>query len=73
MSLDSQVTNWIEEVEPGAMVTRFVVVAEIIAPSGERSVWRGVQDGAMRWDTYGLLVEALTCEQAAQIRGEDVG
>lgn len=63
---DDLVGQIVEKLDPGAFVTRFVLVAEVISSDGERGVWSDTHDGAMRWDTYGLLMEALTAEQARQ-------
>ena len=57
----------IEGLDPGAFVTKFVLVAEVIGQDGERGVWREAHDGATRWDTYGLLTEAMQAEQAQQL------
>lgn len=56
----------VEGLEPGSFCTRYVLVAEIISANGERAVWMDSHDDATRWDSYGLLMEALTREQAMQ-------
>ena len=60
------IAQLVEGLEPGSLVTKFVVVAEVIDPSGGRAVWCDNQPGAMRWDTYGLLTYALEQERGAQ-------
>lgn len=57
----------IEGLDPGAFVTKFVLVAEVIDTEGTRGVWAQGSDDLTRWDTYGLLTEALTTEKAAHI------
>jgi hypothetical protein len=70
----SIIAQLVEGLEPGALVTRFVVVAEIIAADGERKLWVDTDDDATRWDTYGLLTWALneeTAEQLASLAPDD--
>jgi hypothetical protein len=59
----------IEGLDPGAVVTKFVVVAEVIDSDGGRAVWTDTHDGATRWDTYGLLAYALENEVAHHVAG----
>jgi len=54
----------IEGLDPGALVTRFVVIAEVIDAEGERAIWTDTSDGSTRWDTYGLLTYALEEERS---------
>lgn len=65
----------IEGLDPGAFVTRFVVLAEVIGADGDRGLWSQTHDGATRWDTYGLLKDAMETEvakhHAALREGED--
>ena len=63
---DAIVGQLIETMDPGAFVTKYVLVAEVIDSEGKRGVWSDTHDEATRWDTYGLLMEALTAEQAKQ-------
>ena len=44
---------------------RFVVLAEVIDPEGQRAVWQVAADGMMRWDTLGMLEHARATEHAA--------
>lgn len=73
MSAVDLVTQIVGERDPGCMVTKFVVIAEVIDPEGERGVWTETHEDALRWDTYGLLVEALQAEKARQIAEEIEG
>lgn len=69
------VAQLIEGLDPGCLVTQFVVVAEVIDTEGERAMWIDTHGGASRWDTYGLLTYALNEEaahqHAAACRGDD--
>ena len=59
----SLVAQLIEGLDPGAFVTRFVLVAEVIDSQGDRGMWMETQDAA-RWDIYALLTWALEEERA---------
>lgn len=63
---DDHVSQMVETMDPGAFVTKYVLIAEVIDAEGNRGVWSDTHDEATRWDTYGLLMEALTAEQAKQ-------
>lgn len=67
MSAIDHVAQVIAERDPGCVVTRFVLIAEVIGPDGERGVWTETHEDALRWDTYGLLTEALQGEHAAHV------
>jgi hypothetical protein len=41
-----------------------VVLAEVIGADGVRGLWSQTHDGASRWDTYGLLKDAMETEVA---------
>ena len=56
------IAKLVEDFEPGAMVTKFVVVAEVINGQGECGVWTTTHEGAKTWDTLGLLTYAMTME-----------
>lgn len=61
------VSQLIEGLDPGAMVTQFVVIAEVIDTDGERGLWVDTHEGSSKWDTYGLLTWALNQEHAGQV------
>jgi hypothetical protein len=65
----------IGDIVPGAMVTKFVVVAEIIETDGSRALVISTQDGAKPWDTLGMLQHAVARENGSVARdeGEDLG
>jgi hypothetical protein len=65
------IAQLIEGLDPGALVTQFVVIAEVIGTEGERAMWIDTHDGATRWDTYGLLEYAMNQERAGQYARED--
>lgn len=49
----------------GEMVTRYVVLAEVIDGAGQRAMWSAVPEDATAWDTLGLLAYATAREHAA--------
>ena len=53
--------------ENGEMVTKWLVVAEIVDENGERWARYHYHDGATRWDNLGLLRYAEQQEQASAI------
>lgn len=65
------VAQLIQGLDPGAYVTKFVVVAEVIDTDGERGVWTETHDGATKWDTFGLLHFALHREQTETEDADD--
>lgn len=65
------ITQLINGLDPGAVVTKFVVVAEVIDANGERNVWTETHDGAMPWDRIGLLRYALWLETASGLDEDD--
>lgn len=52
-----------------SMVTRWVLIAEVIEPAGHRGVWTFTSADAMRWDTVGLLTHALDLERLPPLDG----
>ena len=58
----SLVSELIAGLDAGAMVTKYVVVAEVIDTEGQRAVWVEHGDTCMAWDLQGLLSFALTEE-----------
>jgi len=53
------VTAFVNDCEPDCVVTKFVIVAEVIGIDGRRSLWTDTNDDATPWDTAGLLIHAL--------------
>lgn len=51
--------------ESDEMVTRWVVLVEVIDTNGERGLWTLAPDDATAWDTLGMLTYATQLEQAA--------
>ena len=64
MASHDLVTQVVRDLGDGdVMVTKFVVVAEVILPeTGRRDVWIVTDDDAQPWDTAGLLVYAMNDE-----------
>lgn len=63
----SLIGELIDGLDPGAFVTRWVVVAEVIDAEGDRAVWMDVSDDAKAWDSLGLLEYALQRERSTLI------
>ena len=63
-----QVGEIIENLDPGAFVTRFVLIAEVISEDGRRGVWTSTHDDATRWDLYGLLMETMNDLNASHLK-----
>lgn len=55
----------------GAMLTRWVVCAEIIDDGGDRALWMLTPTDQMAWDTLGMLRFADHQEAAGLVTGED--
>ncbi len=53
------------------MLSRFVLVAEVIEANGDRATWTMVDEDAKPWDTLGLLEHARCVEAACYQRPED--
>jgi hypothetical protein len=66
------VAQLIEGLDPGAMVTQFVVIAEVIGGDGQRAIWIDAHDGATPWDVAGLLAYAMTQEYVEPSHEDDV-
>jgi hypothetical protein len=49
------VSDLVQQIDPGSMVTRFILIAEVIGADNDRAVWSFVAPGAKKWDTLGLL------------------
>jgi hypothetical protein len=65
---DELISLFVEGLEPGAMVTKYVIVAEGIDPSGNRANYTATHTDATSWDVMGLLEYARAREQGAVIR-----
>ncbi len=65
-SSEDLVSRLIDGMEPGSFVTKWVVIAEVIDADGDRALICSGDDGLTRWDTYGLLTDALMTEKAHQ-------
>jgi hypothetical protein len=56
------VSDLVQQIDPGAMVTRFVLLAEVIDAENDRALWSFVAPRATKWDTLGLLEFARVLE-----------
>lgn len=59
----THVANLIAEVQPGSMVQRFVLLAEVIDEDGGRWFSSFTAPDQKRWDSMGLLDYGLTFER----------
>ena len=59
------VADLIQQIDPGSMVTRFVLVAEVVDGANERCCWVLTPPGSLPWDTLGLCSWASVIEQNA--------
>jgi len=65
------VSNLVAQIDPGAMVNRFVLLCEVMDSQGERAVWTLAPKDAQAWDTLGLLDFARSLEYAATPRVDE--
>lgn len=65
---DGDVSNLVARIAPGdVVVTRYVLVAEVIDAEGDRAVVTVGHEDAAPWDVYGLLHYALERENALRV------
>lgn len=66
---DSQnlISQYVEKLDPGAMVTKFVIIAEGIDSDGDRASYSSTHEDATSWDIMGLLLYGLVREVAALV------
>lgn len=67
-SAEGFVSDFLEDADAGAMVTRFLLVVEGIDSDGERAIYMRTHEGAAVWDVMGLAQFALSTEQVGLIR-----
>lgn len=69
MSLQHQahdaLADLIREIDPGAMLTRWVLLLEVVDDQGERALWTIAAPDQKAWDTLGLLDYARAVETSA--------
>lgn len=65
--IDSLVSDMVEKLETGAMLTKYIVIAEGIDPQGERAVYMATHTDAKTWDILGLLSYAQGIENAGLV------
>jgi hypothetical protein len=61
------ISDLIQQVDPGAMVTRYVCVVEIIDSDSVRAVWSFAPEDQKSWDTLGLVEYVRTLEYASAV------
>lgn len=62
--------DMIAKLDPGAMLTRYIVLAEVVDAEGRRALWSGSAPDQKTWDTMGLLDYARAVEYAATAKDE---
>lgn len=60
---ENHVAELIQSLDPGSMVTKFIVVAEVIGTDGEQAVWVDTSEGSTTWDVLGLLSYAKVLQE----------
>lgn len=60
----------IADIYEGNLVTRWIVLAEVIEPEGERALVTTRQEDMRAWDSLGMLTFAVQLEQAALTRDD---
>ena len=65
---DDLIAKFIDGMDPGAMVNKFIIVAEGIDNDGDRASYTATQGGATSWDVMGLLLYGLVREIAALVK-----
>jgi hypothetical protein len=61
---DDLAAKIIEAIDPGAILTKYLFIAEGFNSNGDRAFYTVMNDGAMIWDTIGLLTYAQAYEEA---------
>jgi hypothetical protein len=51
--------------DEGELATKWICLAEVIGPDGERALRTMASEGLTAWESKGLLSEALDTERAA--------
>jgi len=59
------VADLIQQIDPGSMVTRFVLVVEVVDAENQRGCWLLTPPDSRPWDTLGLCSFAAAVEQNA--------
>lgn len=65
--VETAIQNIVETIDPGAIVTKFLVIAEAIDKDGKRAVYSATNGDAQAQDTMGLLNHALEKERAGYV------
>jgi hypothetical protein len=62
------VSQLVDGLDAGAMVTKYVVIAEGIDTNGERAIYLSTNETAMAHDVLGLLEYSIQLERAAMLK-----
>lgn len=65
---DNLIAQFVQGIDPGAVVTKFVIMAEGFDADGSRASYTSTHDGASPWDTMGLLIYGMAREFAQVVR-----
>lgn len=65
------IADLVQKLDPGSMVTRYIVLIEVVDSDSDRGVWHFTAPGASAWDTLGLLEYGKSQEYAAQACGHE--
>ncbi len=58
------VSNALQQVDPGTMPVKFVLLLEVIDRDGDRALWTAAGPNMTAWDTVGMLGHAMHVQQA---------
>lgn len=64
---EEKVAELVEAADPGALVTKFVLMVEVVDTDNERVLWAFASEGAKAWDTLGLIEYARMVEFSAGV------
>jgi hypothetical protein len=63
----------VQQIDPGAMATKFVVLIETVDGDGVRALWALTPDDLAAWESVGMLQYAMLREQAAVLDAQEEG
>ena len=66
VAAQAAIGNLIQQIDPNAMVTKFVALVEIVDTEGERAVWSLASPDQKTWDSLGLIEYARALEYASE-------
>jgi hypothetical protein len=68
---EEAVGGLVQQIDPGAMATKFVLLVETVDGDGVRALWALTPDELAAWESVGMLTHALHREQAAVLDDGD--